>query len=143
MIYLFTFTQHNRCIKNTVLNWNAIWHWFEVFNFHLHLTRCLRTLLSLHNPVARAARALTGRYTVASKRAARRAKGYTGLAITRAARAAAKQLNKVAWGPQALLFGGKRRSGPRSPAKIRHLWWPRAARAKGSGQNKDPTHFLH
>ena len=35
-------------------------------------------LLSLHNPVARAARALTGR--CASKRAARRAKGYTGLA---------------------------------------------------------------
>ena len=34
-------------------------------------------LLSLHNPVARAARALAGRYTASE---ARRAKGYTGLA---------------------------------------------------------------
>ena len=33
--------------------------------------------------------------------------------LTHAARAAAKQLNKA-----------------------RHLWWPRAARAKGSGQSK-------
>ena len=42
------------------------------------------TLLSLHNPVARTARALAGRYTV---RAARRAKGYTGLATVIALRA--------------------------------------------------------
>ena len=39
------------------------------------------SLLSLHNPVARAARALAGRpWPCASKRQASRAKGYTGLA---------------------------------------------------------------
>ena len=36
--------------------------------------------------------------------------------LTHAARTAAKQLNKM---------------------PFRHLWWPRAARAKGSGQSND------
>ena len=48
-------------------------------------------LLSLHNLVARASRALAGRYLYCeqlSKRAARRAKGYTGLATRQGARSA-------------------------------------------------------
>ena len=56
------------------------------------------TLLSLHNPVARAARALAGRYTgsVPPGRAQREPQGYAGLTkgnqvLTHAARAAAKQ----------------------------------------------------
>ena len=45
------------------------------------LVKCVSSVvlllsLRMHSPVARAARALAGRYTVASKRAARRAKGF-------------------------------------------------------------------
>ena len=50
-------------------------------------------LLSLHNPVARAARALTGRYTGVASRQGARTQGYAGL--TR--------------GPQALLLKERNR----------------------------------